>query len=101
DDRRREVTQSLDIESIHDQAQAAQDEDTNLKCADFASIEDLGYIDRLCHYSCPTLLGKLGIYHFPLLFKLVFAHKSSAEHRGKIMGKTHSPPWSRRGGCAH
>src|SRR6185436_7141440 len=53
DDGGREVAEGLDVEAVHDQAEAAENEDAGLKWTDFAFIENFGNIDGLLRHSLP------------------------------------------------
>src|SRR5205823_8736030 len=39
------------IETVHDQAQAAQDEDPGLKAANLVSVQNFGYVDGVAHFA--------------------------------------------------
>src|SRR5262249_8942663 len=44
------IAESLNIESVHDQAKGTQNKDAGLKCSDLALVDGFGDVDRAFHY---------------------------------------------------
>src|SRR5262249_13494232 len=44
------IAESLNIESVHDQAKGTQNKDAGLKCSDLALVDGFGDVDRALHY---------------------------------------------------
>ncbi len=70
--RRRDVAPGLDVEAVHDQAEAAQHEDADLERSDLAVVDDLGDVER-------RVLGRRG--HLLLQPGL-----RAASHQGQVPG---------------